>query len=171
MTPARPSLVPLTVQLVPKRGAGIAPAEWEARARRVVALATEDGMPPDELRGVLAELSLADDARRSWCFDGFHWWGWDGATWVQDMPGGTLYLLPFTMDTHVERTPAFAPTHRAPEGGIAVWAEPDLTLDPETLDGGTDLMLVEEREDSWARVRCENGTEGWVDGRLLRTSA
>lgn len=35
------------------------------------------------------------------------------------------------------------------------------------IAAGLDVDVLEERPDGWARVRCSNGWEAWVDGRLL----
>ncbi len=172
-----PTLVPVTLQLVPRDGPGIAPADWEARARRLGEVLAEDEYPPDQLPETLRELTLRDEAGWTWCYDGSTWWLWDGAAWAQRLPVGTLQLLPFTMETHVEApTPQtqmptarrYTPTHRVPAAGIAAWTRPDGALPPEhSLAGGLDVMLIEERPDGWAHVAFSNDWEAWVDGRLL----
>jgi len=58
-------------------------------------------------------------------------------------------------------------THRVP-AEISAWAEPDPSAAPTAqLPAGLDVAVLEERG-SWARVRAENGWEGWVDGRGLQ---
>jgi len=171
----RPTLVPVTLQLVPKDGPGIAPADWESRAKRVADALAEDEFPADQLPDTLRELSLRDEAGWSWCYDGTTWWVWDGAAWTQRVPTGILQLLPFTMETQTE-APAlaappgrrYAPTHRVPETGMAAWSRPDPALQPEhALAAGLDVMVTEQRADGWAHVVFSNDWEAWVDGRLL----
>lgn len=59
-------------------------------------------------------------------------------------------------------------TRRAPEGGLATWAEPDPARSPgQRIGAGLEIDVLEQRPDGWARVRCSNGWEAWVDGRLL----
>jgi hypothetical protein len=170
-----PTLVPLTVQLVPRDGPGITPSDWEARAKRLAEMLAEDEFPPDDLPNTLRELSLRDEIGWSWCYDGSMWWVWDGTAWTNRMPTGNLQLLPFTMETQVEEeapTPAparrFVPTHRVPGAGMPAWSRPDPSLQPEhTLAGGLDVMVTEQRADGWAHVAFSNDWEAWVDGRLL----
>jgi hypothetical protein len=67
-----------------------------------------------------------------------------------------------------EATPPFVPTHRVPDDGMAVWAEPDPVAAPvAALDPELDVMAVEWRDDGWTRIVCSNTWSGWVDGRLL----
>ena len=187
-----PTLVPVTLQLVPRDGPGITPVEWETRAKRVAEALAEDEFPPDQLPDTLRELTLRDEAGWTWCFDGSQWWVWDGAAWSERVPTGILQLLPFTMETHEEvpapeetraaaatrlrrrRAPAvasggrYAPTHRVPAAGMAAWSRPDGALQPEhALAAGLDVMVTEQRPDGWAHVRFSNEWEAWVDGRLL----
>ncbi|MDJ0498772.1 MAG: hypothetical protein QNJ89_13145 [Acidimicrobiia bacterium] len=61
----------------------------------------------------------------------------------------------------------WAPTHRAPPEGMDAWQAPDPASGPsDDLAGKVELVVVEE-SGAWAKVRGENGWEGWVDGRLL----
>ena len=61
----------------------------------------------------------------------------------------------------------WAPTHRAPPEGMDAWQAPDPAGGPsDDLAGKIELVVMEEAG-AWARVRGENGWEGWVDGRLL----
>ena len=61
----------------------------------------------------------------------------------------------------------FHPTHRAPSSGLATRERPDPGRRPNNrIEAGLDLQLIE-RADGWARVRCSNGWETWVDGRYL----
>jgi hypothetical protein len=171
-----PTLVPVTLQLVPKDGPGITPQEWEARAKRVADALAEDEFPPDDLPNALRELSLRDETGWSWSYDGSGWWVWDGAAWSARVPTGILQLLPFTMETY-EEAPApvaiqaatrYAPTHHVPDGGISAWSRPDAALQAEqTLAAGLDVMVTEQRPDGWAHIVCSNTWEAWVDGRLL----
>ncbi len=63
--------------------------------------------------------------------------------------------------------PAWYPTHRVPDEGMAAWAAPNPSLPPiVTLGGRLDLLVVE-RAGDWARVVAVNGWTGWVDGRRL----
>jgi hypothetical protein len=62
----------------------------------------------------------------------------------------------------------WSPTLRTPRGGVPAWTEPDPTAaGAPRLDAGIELMIIERRDDGWARVRCENGWETWVDERVL----
>ena len=175
----RPSLVPVTVQFVPMDGPGITPQDWEARAKHLADLLTEDEFPPDELPNSLRELSLRDEAGWSWTYDGSSWWVWDGAAWIQRVPTGQLQLMPFTMETHVDAVPSpipavatsarpYAPTHHVPAAGMSAWPRPDPALRPEHhLAAGLDVMVIEQRDDGWAHVVFSNDWEAWVDGRRL----
>jgi len=61
----------------------------------------------------------------------------------------------------------WTPTHRVPDEGLAAWTEPSpLATAHPPLAGGLDVVVLEWRGD-WARVRCDNGWETWVDGRRL----
>jgi hypothetical protein len=62
---------------------------------------------------------------------------------------------------------SWAPTHRAPREGLDAWSQPDPAANPDTdLAAGVEMQVVE-TAGAWARVRCDNGWEGWVDGRLI----
>jgi hypothetical protein len=63
----------------------------------------------------------------------------------------------------------WSPTHRAPEGGMACWAAPDLSSPiVGTLHPGSDVQVLD-RQDQWAHIACSNGWTTWVDARLLVT--
>ena len=62
---------------------------------------------------------------------------------------------------------AWAATHRAPREGMDAWATPDPTVGASSeLEAKVEVQVVEVAGE-WAKVRGENGWEGWVDGRLL----
>ena len=65
------------------------------------------------------------------------------------------------------RPPAWLPTHRVPDEGMAAWAAPDPTHAPMVNLGGRLELVVVERAGDWARVAAVNGWSGWVDGRRL----
>ena len=66
---------------------------------------------------------------------------------------------------------SWTPTHRAPEGGMACWATPDVTGPVvATLDAGLDVQVLE-RQAQLAHVVCSNGWSAWVDARLLTNGA
>lgn len=61
----------------------------------------------------------------------------------------------------------WAATHRAPREGLDAWPNPDPAAPPSSeLEGKVEVQVVESSGE-WAKVRGENGWEGWVDGRLL----
>jgi hypothetical protein len=69
-------------------------------------------------------------------------------------------------------TAAFRPDHRSPYGGVPAWDAPDPARQPvATIAAGLSLQLLEQRPDGWARVLCDNGWAGWVDGRRLERTA
>jgi hypothetical protein len=59
-------------------------------------------------------------------------------------------------------------TFRTPRGGANAWtdADPAAPAAPR-LDAGLEVMVIERREGGWAKVRCDNGWETWVDERVL----
>lgn len=64
-------------------------------------------------------------------------------------------------------TDRWQPTHRAPREGMDAWTDPDPGAAPTSeLAARVQVQLVATAGE-WARVRGENGWEGWVDGRLL----
>lgn len=64
-------------------------------------------------------------------------------------------------------TPAWAPTHGVPDGGLPAWAVPNPAVPPiVTLSAGLDVVVAE-RAGDWARVVAVNGWAGWVDARRL----
>jgi hypothetical protein len=66
-----------------------------------------------------------------------------------------------------EVTTGWQPTHRAPREGMDAWTDPDPGAAPTSeLEGRVNVQLVDTAGE-WARVRGQNGWEGWVDGRLL----
>ena len=61
----------------------------------------------------------------------------------------------------------YAPTHRVPWTGLHAWDAPDVRLRiAAVLDPDLDVAVLAWHGD-WAHVRCSNGWEAWVDGRLL----
>ena len=62
---------------------------------------------------------------------------------------------------------AWAPTHTVPARGLSAWAAPDPSAPPVTSLGAGLPVRVVERSGAWARVSCDNGWTGWVDGRAL----
>ena len=63
--------------------------------------------------------------------------------------------------------PAWTPTHRVPDEGMAAWIAPDPSLPPAVTLGGQLELVVAERAGDWARVAAVNGWTGWVDARRL----
>ncbi|MDP1793353.1 MAG: hypothetical protein Q8K63_04365 [Acidimicrobiales bacterium] len=67
---------------------------------------------------------------------------------------------------------AFQSTHTVPDSGLPTWPAPDGTATPgPSLEGKSRVQLLEHQYDGWARVRCDNGWECWVDGRELIVEA
>ena len=63
----------------------------------------------------------------------------------------------------------FHATHRAPATGLATREKPDPGKRPNNrIEPGLELQVIE-RAGDWARIRCSNGWETWVDGRYLDT--
>jgi hypothetical protein len=61
----------------------------------------------------------------------------------------------------------FQPTHTVPKGGLPIWDVPDGNRQPlHELDANLRVQVVEGRG-PWARVVCDYGFEGWVDGNAL----
>ena len=59
------------------------------------------------------------------------------------------------------------PTHRVPAGGLEAWTSTEAGADPEaTINAGLPVTVLRS-ERGWARVRCENGWEAWVDASGL----
>jgi len=59
------------------------------------------------------------------------------------------------------------PTHRVPAGGLEAWTSTEAGADPEaTINAGVGVTVLRS-ERGWARVRCENGWEAWVDASGL----
>lgn len=64
-------------------------------------------------------------------------------------------------------TAGWAATHRVPREGIDSWSGPDPAAQPTSeLEGKVGIQVIETAGE-WAKVRGQNGWEGWVDGRLL----
>ena len=62
---------------------------------------------------------------------------------------------------------AFAVTHVVPRKGLPAWHTPDPTYPPVAhLDPDLGIQLVTWWGE-WAHIRCSNGWEAWVNGRLL----
>jgi hypothetical protein len=58
-------------------------------------------------------------------------------------------------------------THAVPARGMPAWATPDPTFPAvATLDPWLPVQVVEWWGE-WAHIRCSNGWEAWVNGRLL----
>ena len=63
---------------------------------------------------------------------------------------------------------AFSVTHVVPGRACPRWATPDPTYPPAArLDPGLGVQLVTWWGE-WAHIRCSNGWEAWVNGRLLK---
>jgi hypothetical protein len=63
---------------------------------------------------------------------------------------------------------AFSVTHLVPRKGLPAWATPDPTYPAVArLDPGLGIQLVTWWGE-WAHIRCSNGWEAWVNGRLLK---
>ena len=66
------------------------------------------------------------------------------------------------------RGSAFSVTHVVPRKGLPAGQTPDPTYPPVArLDPGLGVQLVTWWGE-WAHIRCSNGWEAWVNGRLLR---
>jgi SH3-like domain-containing protein len=63
--------------------------------------------------------------------------------------------------------PAFTPTHRVPDTGLETRETPDVAQPANNrLGPGLPVAVVHAWGD-WAKARCDNGWEAWVDGRSL----
>ncbi len=63
---------------------------------------------------------------------------------------------------------SFYVTHVVPRKGLPAWATPDPTYPAVArLDPGLGIQLVTWWGE-WAHIRCSNGWEAWVNGRLLK---
>ena len=63
--------------------------------------------------------------------------------------------------------PKWQATHVIPDGGLDTWEKPDPDAKPsDELEEGIEVQVVERLGD-WARVVCDNGWAGWIDGRDL----
>ena len=68
----------------------------------------------------------------------------------------------------VVSTPSFQVSHTVPKKGLPAWATPDPTHPAvATLDPGLGVQLISWWGE-WAHIRCSNGWEAWVNGRLLK---
>jgi hypothetical protein len=65
----------------------------------------------------------------------------------------------------------FVATHRVPADGLQAWDQPDATSTMVVLDAGLPVRTLEQRDDGWAHVECENTWMAWVDGRRLEPLA
>lgn len=72
------------------------------------------------------------------------------------------------LDAAVAAAPApYRASHRIPWTGLPAWPTTNAGPDPvATLDPDLDVEVLEWSGD-WARVRCSNGWEAWIDGRPL----
>lgn len=62
---------------------------------------------------------------------------------------------------------AFTPQHLIAASGAVTWAEPDPAKSGDgRLDGGLPVQTLAQTT-GWARVRCSNGFETWLDAREL----
>lgn len=90
----------------------------------------------------------------------------DGRRW----PEAELITPPRTEPEVAIVTPAAEPyraSHRVPWTGMPAWSAADPGPAPAAdLDPDLDVEVLEWSGD-WARVRCSNGWEAWVDGRQL----
>ena len=94
--------------------------------------------------------------------------GAGGAATAPDRPvtANTAIAQPgYTTVASATRT--YEATHRVPWTGMHAWSGPDLRLAVVAiLDPDLDVGVLGWHGD-WAHVRCSNGWEAWVDGRLL----
>ena len=66
---------------------------------------------------------------------------------------------------------SWTPTHHVHPDATAVWSQPDPTRTPDSnAAGGSPVQLLEQTT-GWARVRFENGYEGWLDAATLEQIA
>ncbi|MCU1453383.1 MAG: hypothetical protein JWN46_1529 [Acidimicrobiales bacterium] len=66
-------------------------------------------------------------------------------------------------------TTGWSPSHWTPREGVPAWPTPDPAgPSARPLEGHVQVMLIERGFAGWAKVRCTNGREAWVDeGRLV----
>ena len=75
-------------------------------------------------------------------------------------------VAPVAAATAATAAPGFRATHRTPATGADTFDTPGAAATGQRLDPGLDVAVIE-RTGDWAHVRCSNGWETWVDGRLL----
>ena len=63
--------------------------------------------------------------------------------------------------------PRWTPTHRVPANGLPAWDAPDPYRQPVTQLAPWTAVQFAEQTGQWARVTCDNGWSGWVDGAQL----
>ena len=64
-------------------------------------------------------------------------------------------------------SPAFQPTHAAPEGGLPAWQQPvPSTPVVATIEPRVEMQVIGVQGD-WTHIVCSNGWSAWVDGRRL----
>lgn len=62
----------------------------------------------------------------------------------------------------------FVATHRIPIGGLPAWERPDPSLTViATIGAGVLVRRLEQRDDGWAHIVCDNDWSAWIDGRRL----
>ena len=155
----------------------IEPQEWEQRVEATRRALAEDGIDVRELFEAVAAFSFTDGAGWTWMHDGASWRRWDGTQWTAAVPAGPLTPQPFHMEVvTVDPSPpiptaeplAFRATHYVPDDGLTAWESPDASSAPAAmLDPALDVMVIEWLDNGWAKVRCSNNWDAWVDGRRL----
>lgn len=158
---------------VPEAFRLLAPVRAFAATHRVAAGGAQSFTAPsaDATGAVLAagvELMLME-ARGTWgCVIASNGWcGWVDGRALDAIEPITAFAEEAVPIPAAAPAPAgFVPTHTL-DRDLPAWTTPDPSLAPVATLGAHLPVRVVERLGDWARIECDNGWSGWVDGRIL----